>query len=71
MIAPKGEDAPEEARASRIAMEMLGGSSAEVKRVTLPGLDSERYLVVVDKVGRTPDSYPRKAGIPSKRPLAR
>ena len=69
MIAPKGEDAPQEARSARRAMQRLGGSSAEVKRVVLQGLDSERYLVVVDKVKKTPDPFPRKAGMPSKRPL--
>jgi len=29
----------------------------------------ERYLVVIDKVAATPTAYPRKVGIPAKRPL--
>jgi 16S rRNA (guanine527-N7)-methyltransferase len=29
----------------------------------------ERYLVIVDKVAATPNRYPRRVGIPSKRPL--
>ena len=70
MIAPKGEDAVEEARASRRAMTVLGGSLVEIKPVALQGLDSKRYLVVVDKARRTPDAYPRRAGVPSRRPLA-
>jgi 16S rRNA (guanine527-N7)-methyltransferase len=71
VVAPKGPDAPDEAKTARIAIEMLGGSLVEVKPVTLPGLDSKRHLIVVDKVAKTPDAYPRRAGIPSKRPLGR
>ena len=33
------------------------------------GSDSGRVLVVVAKVGSTPDRYPRRPGIPAKRPL--
>ncbi len=29
----------------------------------------DRNLLIIDKVNRTPDKYPRKAGIPKKRPL--
>jgi len=29
----------------------------------------QRYLVVVEKVAATPEKYPRRAGIPTKRPL--
>ncbi|HHX64895.1 MAG TPA: 16S rRNA (guanine(527)-N(7))-methyltransferase RsmG [Chloroflexi bacterium] len=69
MIAPKGEEADKEAEAAGRAVEVLGGRLVGVKPVHLPGIDSERYLVVVDKVGKTPDDYPRRTGIPSKRPL--
>jgi hypothetical protein len=27
------------------------------------------YLVVIEKIAATPDKYPRRAGMPSKRPL--
>jgi 16S rRNA (guanine527-N7)-methyltransferase len=37
--------------------------------VALPGVAEERTLVVVDKVAATPPSYPRRAGIPAKKPL--
>jgi len=37
--------------------------------VTLPGVVEERYLVIVDKVAATPARYPRRVGIPAKRPL--
>jgi 16S rRNA (guanine527-N7)-methyltransferase len=37
--------------------------------VTLPGVVDERYLVVVDKKAATPLIYPRRAGMPLKKPL--
>ena len=70
MVVQKGVDAEEETRAANRAFEVLGGSSAQIKPVDLPGLRSGRYLVVVDKVSRTPDAHPRRAGVPSKRPLS-
>ena len=68
MIAQKGEDAQAETEQSRAAIERLGGRLVVVKPVDL-GLGLDRYLVVMDKVGRTPDLYPRRVGVPSKRPL--
>jgi 16S rRNA (guanine527-N7)-methyltransferase len=37
--------------------------------VDLHGLAQTRYLVVLDKVATTPEKYPRRPGMPSKRPL--
>jgi 16S rRNA (guanine527-N7)-methyltransferase len=37
--------------------------------VELPGLAETRHLVIIDKVARTPDKYPRSPGRPAKRPL--
>jgi 16S rRNA (guanine527-N7)-methyltransferase len=67
--AQKGDEAPAEAEAARGALEPLGGWLVEVKPLELPGLEAARYLVVVDKVAKTPELYPRRAGIPAKRPL--
>ena len=69
VIAPKGEGASAEAREAEMALETLGGSLVAIKPVVLPDWDTERYLVVVDKVAPSPDKYPRRAGMPSKRPL--
>ena len=68
-VAQKGEGAHAEAEAARGALERLGGSLGEIKAVHLPGL-SERYLVVVEKVAKTPPEYPRRPGVPAKRPLS-
>jgi 16S rRNA (guanine527-N7)-methyltransferase len=69
MIAPKGEDAVREAGASESVIHLLGGQLVSVKQVPLPELLTDHYLVVVDKVEQTPERYPRRTGIPSKRPL--
>ena len=47
----------------------LGGKLGEVCPVEAPGLTDDRVLVVVNKVEPTPDRFPRRPGIPAKRPL--
>lgn len=68
-VAQKGMEIEEELVGARPAMEVLGGRLKEVREVHLPGLEAVRHLVVVEKVSLTPDKYPRRAGIPAKRPL--
>lgn len=51
------------------AIDILGGKLREVKRIDLAEFRDERYLVVIDKVSPTPKQYPRRPGIPAKRPL--
>jgi len=41
----------------------------QILPVTVPGLRGARHLVVLDKASATPDQYPRRPGIPAKRPL--
>jgi 16S rRNA (guanine527-N7)-methyltransferase len=69
MLAMKGESGPAEAHSAERAMHMLGGHLRQLLPVTLPGVAEERYLVVVGKVAATPDAYPRKVGMPARRPL--
>jgi 16S rRNA (guanine527-N7)-methyltransferase len=69
ILAMKGGSAPVEAHSSDRAIQMLGGHLHQLMPVTLPGVVEERYLVVVDKIAATPEKYPRRAGIPAKRPL--
>jgi 16S rRNA (guanine527-N7)-methyltransferase len=37
--------------------------------VTVPGLDAERHLLVIDKHKPTPKQYPRRPGLPAKKPI--
>lgn len=69
-LAMKGESAPAEAQASEPAAKILGGHLRQLTPLTLPGVVETRYLVVVDKIAATPSKYPRRVGIPAKRPLA-
>lgn len=68
-VAQKGMEIEDEVEAAQPAMEILGGRMKEVKAVHLPGLQVPRHLVVVEKVAPTPQKYPRRAGMPAKRPL--
>ncbi len=61
--------APAEAAAAGPALGVLGGAIQRVVEVNLPGLREPRALVVVGKAAPTPDKYPRRAGVPAKRPL--
>lgn len=69
MLAQKGENAPAEAQSAENAIELLGGKLEPLIPVNLPGVADDRYLVVVNKIARTPSEYPRKPGIPAKQPL--
>lgn len=68
-IAMKGESGPAEAQSSQAALELLGGRLAQVLPVELPGVVETRNLMVIEKVAATPERYPRRSGIPAKRPL--
>lgn len=64
----KGGIAPEVSDALH-AMDVLAGRIREMRGVTVDGLDDGRALVVVEKVKATPAKFPRRPGLPAKRPL--
>ena len=68
-IAQKKGAIDEEIGKASKAILLLGGKIREIKRVDLAEFIDERYLVVIDKVSPTPPKYPRRPGIPAKRPL--
>ncbi len=70
VLAQKGDTAGEEIKAAQSAIAALGGKAREPVPVTLPGIPEKRYLVVIEKIRPTPTQYPRRVGIPSKRPLS-
>ena len=65
----KGEKAPAETHAAEGALRILGGRVDQLISIELPTVVETRHLVVVDKVAATPSKYPRRSGIPAKRPL--
>ncbi len=64
----KGAIDRETARAGR-AINLLGGDQPEIKRIELAGLGGERYLVIIEKIAPSPQKYPRRPGMPAKRPI--
>lgn len=61
------EGAAEEELAAQIAPQ-LGGGAVERRTLQLPG-GAERSLLRIEKVSATPERYPRRPGVPGKRPL--
>ncbi len=47
----------------------LGASAGASVEYRLPGLRQNRVLAVYEKVSPTPSRYPRRSGVPAKRPL--
>ena len=68
IIQKKGDIEDELSKATR-AIEILGGSQPELKKIKLPELTDDRYLVIIDKISPTPAKYPRRPGMPAKRPI--
>lgn len=68
-VAQKGEGAHQEVAEAQTAIKMLGGHIRQLRAVELPTVAETRYLVELEKVAATPPKYPRRVGVPSKRPL--
>ena len=68
-VAQKRLDVDEEVRRSANAVSTMGGRIMEVREISYEGSDGPRTLVVVEKVKATPSAYPRRPGIPAKRPI--
>ena len=64
----KGPKVSEEINDVEKALNVLGGRIEKVEKIEFDTM--ERYVVIVDKTGNTPEQYPRKAGVPSKKPIA-
>ena len=69
VIAYKTRGALAEISGAATAISTTGGELVEVIEVALPNLGDERRLVVLDKVADTPERYPRRPGVPARRPL--
>jgi 16S rRNA (guanine527-N7)-methyltransferase len=67
-IAQKGRDIDLELREAQTAIDTLGG---KIKDSSMPDTSATDVgtLVVIEKLRPTPANYPRRPGIPSKRPL--
>lgn len=68
-IAMKAANAGEELQKAERAIKQLGGQTSATHSFSLPFEESERNIVVIDKVKNTPKKFPRKPGTPNKLPL--
>ena len=69
VVAQKKLGIDEELSRAEGAITSMGGTFRELREVELRELGEPRALVVLEKVGSTPDRYPRRPGMPAKRPL--
>ena len=68
LLALKASNAPEELEEAKNALNLLFSKVEDNLQYELPNGDP-RYITVVEKKKETPNKYPRKAGMPNKRPL--
>jgi len=66
----KSEKSDEEINGAANALKKLGGKIEDSVTFILPQSENiSRTLIKIKKTCSTPDIYPRKAGLPSKKPL--
>lgn len=69
VVAQKGADIEDEVDRARSAIAITGGTLREVRNIDLGEHLGPRALVILEKSTPTPNRYPRRDGIPAKRPL--
>ena len=65
----KAAGVEEEVDTAKKAIQILGGKLTTVKKVALPETEIERSFILINKVKKTPKTYPRKPGTASKEPI--
>ncbi|MOA56640.1 Ribosomal RNA small subunit methyltransferase G [compost metagenome] len=65
----KGAKSDEEVREAKVSLRELKAKIKSQHELSLPNEQSERHIVIIEKIDATPRKYPRKAGIPLKQPL--
>ena len=68
-MAQKGESAIAETAVARQAIRVLGGRHIETVELKLPDRQESHFLVLLEKQNTTSGKFPRRAGMPAKRPL--
>ncbi|MDA8228686.1 MAG: 16S rRNA (guanine(527)-N(7))-methyltransferase RsmG [Desulfitobacterium hafniense] len=68
-LAAKGSKAQEEINESSKALKELNCQIHEIESFSLSEEAEFRTVIIVKKTGETPKEYPRKAGLPVKKPL--
>lgn len=68
-VAQKKSDIEDEMRRSERAVSLLGGALGRTQVVDMEEIGEPRWLVVLTKLAASPLRYPRRPGLPAKRPL--
>ncbi len=68
-ICMKGPNIEEELKTAENAIIELGGKLEKVDNFYLPNSDIERNIIIIKKIKKIKDKYPRKAGTPAKEPI--
>jgi len=68
-ICMKGPEIDEEIEKSKRALEILGGKIEKIEKIDLVNSGNRRTIITIRKIKKTPNKYPRKAGMPSKAPI--
>jgi 16S rRNA (guanine527-N7)-methyltransferase len=65
----KGPNVDKEVENSRRAQELLKAKMVKTIEFIIPFSNYKRKIVVVEKIGKTDEKYPRRVGVPRNRPL--
>lgn len=68
-ISMKGPSIDEEIQSGKNAISTLGGKFVEIIKTEIPGEDLDHRIVVVEKVKKTDEKYPRKYAQIEKKPI--
>ena len=69
VLALKGPAAEAELAAARAAIEKLNARAVGVFDADIPWRDWNHKIVEIEKIGPTPEAFPRRVGVAEKRPL--
>ncbi|OEF99683.1 16S rRNA (guanine(527)-N(7))-methyltransferase [Vulcanibacillus modesticaldus] len=69
MIALKGSNTYEEVDEAKKAIQIMGAKLTKEHHLLLPENFGERKIIIIKKTKETPKKYPRKPGIPSRKPI--
>jgi 16S rRNA (guanine527-N7)-methyltransferase len=68
-IAQKKGEIEQEVNRAKEAIAILGGKLNQIMKIGLDEFSDARYLLVIDKICPTPSKYPRRPGVPRRRPI--
>jgi len=68
-LAMKGPEINEEVAEAGRAVNALGGEVIKIEVLKLPITGNVRNIILIKKEKPTPEKYPRRTGIPNKRPI--